>query len=90
MKTLMIPAALAMALGAAVASPASAQVTIQGPQFGHSDSRDCRTIEKRVVKNGRTTITRERRCDGNRGARRHGDDRHVDRRDARPGIYIGR
>jgi hypothetical protein len=88
MKTLILSTAAALALGAAAVAPASAQsVTIQGP--GYSDRGDCRMVEKRVVKDNKTVVTKERRCDGDRRASRDGE-RYVERRDSGPGIYIGR
>ena len=88
MKTLILSTITALTIGAATVAPASAQVTIQGP--GYSDRGDCRMVEKRVVKNNKTVITKERRCDGDRRSSRDGDDRYVERRDNGPGVYIGR
>lgn len=88
MKTLILSTAVAIGLGAAVV-PATAQSVTFG-QPGYSDRGDCRTVEKRVVKNNKTVITKERRCDGDRRSYRDGNDRYVERRDDGPGIYIGR
>lgn len=88
MKTLILSTAIAMSLGAA--GPALAQTVTVSPGYGGGGDRDCRMVEKRVVKNGRTVITKERRCDGDRRVSRDRDDRYVDRRNNEPGIYIGR
>lgn len=88
MKTLILSTAVAMGLGAAV--PAVAQVTIQGPSVGVERDRNCRMVEKRVVRNNKTIITKERQCDGDRRVYREGNDRYVERRESGPGVYIGR
>lgn len=85
MRTLILSTAIAMSLGAA--APALAQsVTVSPGYGGGGGDRDCRMVEKRVVKNGKTTITKTRQCD--RDARRGDDGRYVERRE--PGVYIGR
>lgn len=86
MRTLILSTALLV--GAAVATPAMAQSVYVGP--GGGQSRDCRMVEKKVVKNNKTVITKERQCDNDRGAYRDRGDRYVERRDNGPGIYIGR
>lgn len=85
MKTLILSTAVALSLGAAVA-PASAQSVV----IGAGPDRDCRMVEKRVIKNNKTVITKERVCDDDRRVYRDGRDRYVERRDNGPGVYIGR
>lgn len=100
MKILLAGAVAALSIGASVA-PASAQYISVGPR---ADRGDCRTVETRKYRNGRTVITRERQCRGGRYSersryrerdddryeRRVYRDRYDDRRGDRPGIYIGR
>lgn len=85
MKTLIL--STATIIGLAAAAPAMAQSVYVGPGGG---DRDCRMVEKKVVKNNKTVITKERQCDGDRRVYRDGGDRYVERRDAGPGVYIGR
>ncbi|MFC3692694.1 hypothetical protein [Chenggangzhangella methanolivorans] len=87
MKTLILSTAMIMGLGAA--APAMAQSVYIGPGGG-GDRGDCRMVEKKVVKNNKTVITKERQCDGDRRVYREGGDRYVERRDSGPGVYIGR
>jgi hypothetical protein len=96
MKSLLFSAAVALAATVGTMAPASAQVTITGP--GMDRGRDCRTVEKRVVRNGRTVITRNRSCNSDRRSYRSGRERYVERReyrdrrdyrrDDRPGIQL--
>ena len=84
MKTLILSTAVALGLGAAAVAPASAQSVTVGPD------RDCRMVEKRVVKANKTVITKERQCDGDRRVIRDDRTRYVERRDGGPSISIGR
>lgn len=84
MKTLILSTAVAFGLGAAAIAPVSAQSVTVGPD------RDCRMVEKRVVKDNKTVITKERRCDGDRRVMRDDRSRYVERRENAPGIYISR
>lgn len=84
MKTIILSTALALGVGAAAVAPAGAQSVTIGPD------RDCRMVEKRVVRDNRTVITKERRCDGDRRVIRDDRTRYVERRDNAPGVYIGR
>lgn len=88
MRTLILSTAIAMSLGAA--APALAQSVTVSPGYGGGGDRDCRMVEKRVVKNGKTTITKTRQCDDDRRVYRDGNDRYVERRENAPGVYIGR
>lgn len=87
MKTLILSTAVAIGLGAAAVAPVAAQSVTVGPD------RDCRMVEKRVVRGNKTVITKERQCDGDRRVYRDDDRRrYVERRDGGPGasISIGR
>lgn len=75
MKTLIMSTVAALSIGAA-----TLPATAQSITFGGSDrGSDCRTVEKRVIKNGRTVITRERRC-GDRYSDRRSDRDSYERR----------
>ncbi len=80
MKTLLLSTTLAAGLGAMALSPASAQVTVSP---GYDNGRDCRMVERTVIRDGVKRVTRERVCDRDRY------DRYSDRRyDDRPGINL--
>jgi hypothetical protein len=85
MKTLIY--STAMLIGVAAAAPASAQiVTVTPPGYsGPVDDANCRVVEKRVKKNNKTVITKQRRCGD--AAFRNGDGgRYVER--SGPGINL--
>lgn len=89
MRTLILSSVLALGVGVVAAGSASAgPVRVVGP-WSHGGSDNCRTVEKRQTKAGRTVITREREC-GDRYSSRDQDryerdrhDRYADRRDYR-------
>ena len=88
MKTFILSTTLAAGLGAFAIIPASAAgLSVRAPVVAEpaTTNVDCRTIERRVQRDGVTKITRERQCDGDRDRRVYRDDdrRSVDRRDYR-------
>ncbi|GLK79487.1 hypothetical protein [Methylopila turkensis] len=101
MKNIILSTALAAGLGALAFAPASAApIGARGTIAVSPAVTDvaCRTVEKRVTRNGMTRITRQQECtrDRDRYERRvYRDDRrrYVDRReyrryDDRPGLNI--
>lgn len=87
MRTLILTTAFALGIGGlAAVGPASAEsgIRVNGP-WSQSSRNDCRTVERRVTRNGVTQITREKQCGDDRRAYRNDDrdDRYADRRDYR-------
>jgi hypothetical protein len=78
---------LSTAIAFAAVSPAAAQViTVTPPGYsGPVDDANCRVVEKRVKRDNKTVITKQRRC-GDAAFRNGDSDRYVERR--QPGINL--
>lgn len=77
---------LASGLGLFATSAQAQVVTVTPPGYsGPINDANCRVVEKRVKKNNKTVITKQRRC-GDSSFRNGDSDRYVERRD--PGISL--